>query len=539
MKKRQNSFVQGAAILGIAGLIVKIIGAVFRIPFANAVGPVGAAYYDAAYPYYSFLLVISSSGLPTAISKQVSESVALGDHRGAREVLDVSLILLTVIGLVTSLVMFFGAKTFAAITSFEQTVFSFRALAPSLLFVSIMCAYRGYLQGMQRMTGTALSQIVEQIGKLAIGLTLAIKLLPKGPEFAAMGALIGVSVSEFLALAVVFVFYMRRKKAFDAKAAKSNTEPAGFGPVAKALLLVAIPITIGASISPLTAMVDSALISRMLQSLGFSEEVSTTAYALLRTYVTTLINMPGVLTMALAMSLVPAISTRMTRRDFAGVRDASRMGLKLALIIGVPCAVGLFVLAEPILRMLYHKLTDAEIALAVDLMHTASVGVIFLSMVQSMTGVIQGLGRQMVPVVNLFIGFALKVITMIILMRIPSINIQGAAISTVICYAFAGVADTIYMMRRTKMPLRVLDLFGKPLIASLAMGGVVYLIYDFIAKSGRMTVATLLSVLVGVSVYGVLVIVFRMFSPDELEFIPGGSKLKKLMYRNERSRRAQ
>ena len=253
---------------------------------------------------------------------------------------------------------------------------------------------------------------------------------------------------------------------------------------------------------------------------------------------TTLINMPGVLTMALAMSLVPAISSRMARRDFAGVRDASRMGLKLALIIGVPCAVGLFVLAEPILRMLYHKLTDAEIALAVDLMHTASVGVIFLSMVQSMTGVIQGLGKQMVPVVNLFIGFVLKVITLIVLMRIPSVNIQGAAISTVLCYAFAGVADTIYMMRRTKMKLHAFDLFGKPLLASLAMGGVVYLIYDFIAKSGHVTVATMFSVLVGVSVYGVLVVVLRMFSPDELEFIPGGSKLKKLMYRN-RSKRAQ
>lgn len=538
MKKRQNSFVQGAAILGIAGLIVKIIGAIFRIPFANAVGPEGAAYYEAAYPYYSFLLVISSSGLPTAISKQVSASVAAGDHRGAREVLDVSLVLLAVIGLVTSLMMFFGAKTFAAITSFEQTVLSFRALAPSLLFVSVMCAYRGYLQGMQRMAGTAISQIVEQVGKLVISLTLAIKLLPKGPEYAAMGALIGISISEAMALAVIFLIYMRQKKSLDAKAAKSASEPAGFGRIAKGLLLVAIPITIGASISPLTAMMDSALIVRMLEGLGFSEELSTKAYALLRTYVTTLINMPGVLTMALAMSLVPAISSRMARRDFAGVRDASRMGLKLALIIGVPCAVGLFVLAEPILRMLYHKLTDAEIALAVDLMHTASVGVIFLSMVQSMTGVIQGLGKQMVPVVNLFIGFVLKVITLIVLMRIPSVNIQGAAISTVLCYAFAGVADTIYMMRRTKMKLHAFDLFGKPLLASLAMGGVVYLIYDFIAKSGHVTVATMFSVLVGVSVYGVLVVVLRMFSPDELEFIPGGSKLKKLMYRN-RSKRAQ
>ncbi len=531
MKKRQSSFVQGAAILGIAGLLVKIIGAVFRIPFANAVGPEGAAYYDAAYPYYSFLLVISSSGLPTAISKKVSESVALGDHRGARETLNVSLVLLACIGLATSLMMFFGAEAFAKITSFEKTVYSFRALAPSLLFVSVMCAYRGYLQGMQQMAGTALSQIAEQIGKLAIGLTLAIKLLPDGPEYAAMGALIGVSISELMALAVVFFFYMRRKRAFDARVAKSHSEKQGFGPVSKALLLVAIPITVGASISPLTGMVDSALIVRSLLGLGFTEEASTTAYALLRTYVTTLINMPGVLTMALAMSLVPAISSRMMRRDFTGVRDASRMGLKLALIIGAPCAVGLFVLAEPILHMLYPKLEPSELALAVDLMHTASVGVVFLSMVQSMTGVIQGLGKQMVPVLNLFIGFVLKVVTMLALMRIPSVNIQGAAISTVICYAFAGVADTVYMMRRTKLPVNAFDLFLKPLLASLAMGGVVHLVYRNFASGGRVSVGTLLSVTVGVGVYAVLIVALRMFSPDELDFIPGGGKLKKLMYR--------
>lgn len=531
MEKKQRSFVQGAAILGIAGLLVKIIGAVFRIPFANAVGTVGSCYYDAAYPYYSFLLVISSSGLPTAISKQVSERAAVNDYKGANEVLRVSIILLSAIGVVTSLLMFIGAGTFAAITSYEETVLSFRALAPALLFVSIMCAYRGYLQGMQMMTATALSQIMEQLGKLVIGLTLAIKLLPKGPEYAAMGALIGVSVSELMGLAVVYLFYRKRKKRFDALASRSDTKKRGFGRVAKSLMLVAIPITIGASISPLTGMVDSALIGRMLQNLGYTEEMSKTAYSLLRTYVTTLINMPGVLTMALAMSLVPAISSSVAKKDFSMVRGASRLGLKLALIIGIPCAVGLFALAEPILHMLYPKLTASELALAVDLMHTASIGVIFLSMVQSMTGVIQGLGKQMVPVFNLFIGFVLKVITMLILMSVPKINIQGAAVSTVVCYAYAGVADTIYMMRRTKMPVHAFDLFFKPALASAAMGGAVYIIFHKLSEGGHTTLATLTSVIVGVGVYALLVVLLKMFSRDELELIPGGGKLSRLMYR--------
>lgn len=531
MEKRQKSFVQGAALLGVAGLLVKIIGAVFRIPFANAVGPEGACYYDAAYPYYSFLLVISSSGLPTAISKQVSERVALDDYRGAKEVLSVSTTLLGVIGIITSLAMFFGANVFAAITSYPETVYSFRALAPALFFVSIMCAYRGYLQGMQQMAGTALSQIAEQLGKLIIGLTLAIKLLPKGPEYAAMGALIGVSVSELMGLIVVYLFYRKRKPELDRRAKRCAAEPKGFSKVAKALLAIAVPITIGASISPLTAMVDSALIGRMLTKLGYAEDVAKTAYSLLRTYVTTLINMPGVLTMALAMSLVPAISAKKATKDKNGVRITARLGLKLALIIGVPCAVGLFVLAEPILRMLYPKLTANELMLAADLMRTASIGVIFLSMVQAMTGVVQGLGKPQIPVFNLFIGFVLKVITMLILMSIKSVNIQGAAISTVVCYAYAGIADTIYMLRRTNAPLMLYDTFIKPITGSVAMGIVAHLAYKALAKSGHATIATIASVAAGVAVYAVAVILLKMLSKEELNYIPGGGKLKRIMYR--------
>ena len=151
-----------------------------------------------------------------------------------------------------------------------------------------------------------------------------------------------------------------------------------------------------------------------------------------------------------------------------------------------------------------------------------------------MTGVIQGLGKQMVPVFNLFIGFVLKVVSLLILMRIPSVNIQGAAVSTVICYAYAGVADTIYMIRRTKLPVNMFDIFLKPILASLAMGVVVYLIYDSVLAAGHATLATLLSVAVGVAVYAVLVVVLRMFSSDELSFIPGGGRLKAIIYKNGR-----
>lgn len=528
MEKKKVSFVQGAAILGIAGLIVKVIGAAFRIPLANTIGLIGTSYYDTAYPYYSWLLVISSSGLPTAISKMVSERVTLGDYRGAHRVFTTAMQILCCIGLLTSILMFFGSDYIARLHMLPEAAYCFKALAPALFFVALMCAYRGYMQGMQQMVPTAISQVVEQVGKLAVGLTLAFMLLDAGPEYAAMGALIGVTVSELLALIYVMLSYRRRWPKIRARLERSVRREVE--PVAGRLMAIALPITIGASISPLASVVDSALIIRILLKLGYAKETAQTAFSLMRTNVATLTNMPGVLTMALAMSLVPAISAFSAKRDHAGIQDTARLGLKLALIIGLPCAVGLFVLASPILAMLYPNLTEGELTLAVDLMHTSSIGVIFLSLVQSMTGVIQGMGKPNVPVFNLFIGFVLKVASLLALMNIPQINIQGAAVSTVVCYAFAGIADTIYVIRRAKLRLGLVDVLLKPVLSSGVMGFVVFMIYSFMQEMEHQVLPTLAAVAVGVFAYGVMAIYFRFFTREELAYIPGGQRIRKLMY---------
>lgn len=533
--KRQSngkSFVKGAAILGIAGLIVKLIGAVYRIPLNNIIGVEGMSFYEIVYPYYSWLLVISSSGLPTAISKLVSEKVTLGDYRGARRIFKIAFYLLVGIGLFTTALMFGFADALANFSGLPGAALSFRALAPALFFVSIMCAYRGYLQGMQYMTGTAVSQVIEQVIKLIVGFTLASSLLPKGPEYAAMGALIGVSASELVALIAIYFIYRAKKRNFDRRLNSSirfKTEPAS--KTLRSLLTLAIPITIGASIMPLTGIADSAMIMNIMTDTGFTQSVAQSAYSILRSNVTTLINMPAVLTVALAMSLVPAIAARMTEGDKRGMIAASRTGMKLSLIIGAPCTVGLFVLAKPIIALLFTALDESQLVLAEDLMHTASIGVLFLSVVQALTGVIQGLGRPMVPVVNLFFGGVLKVVTMVALMNNPAINIQGAAVSTVVCYAAAAILDCIYLLRKTGMTVNFYDVFLKPILASLIMGVAAHFSYKLILSTGHENLATLAAIFIAVAVYGVLVIVLKMFSKSDLELIPGGNKLAKLIYR--------
>lgn len=540
MKKQTKSavnagFVQGAAILGIAGLLVKIIGAVYRIPLANIVGESGMAYYEVAYPYYSWLLVISSAGLPTAISKLVSERIALGDIVGAKRVFRAALRLLFVIGIVTAVLLFVLSSPIANLSGAAPARYSLMALSPALLFVSVMCAYRGYLQGMQCMTGTAISQIIEQLIKLIFGFGLAflfVKTRPDAPESAAMGALIGVSVSELVALAVIKFYYDARIRnrslpvCVSTKGAKSGLR----GSIIKRLLAIAIPITIGASIMPVTGIADSVFIINFLEkhdiAMGIAEEIANenarVAYTVLRSYVTPLINMPAVLTLSLSMSLVPAISQAVTRKEKRIVNAASRTGIKLAMFIGAPCAAGLFILGGPIMSLLYSAVRNNQdrFIQAQQVMYIAAVGVLFLSLVQTLTGIIQGLGKPRVPVYFLALGGIVKVVSMLVLMQFTSMGILGAALSTVLCYAVAGIADTVYVIRKTRMNISYTDTFAKPLFSSIVMGFAVFAVYTLGSKLGHPTLATLASLCVGVAVYGGLMILLRPFSNSDLEFLP-------------------
>lgn len=539
---QEKSFVKGAAILAAAGLLVKLIGAVYRIPLSNIVGADAMGYYEVVYRYYSWLLVISSAGLPTAISRMVAQRVSCQDYRGAHQVFRTAFVLLLGIGVATSLFMFFGADLLSGITyaktaaqEVPKQALSFRALAPSLLLVSLMCAYRGYLQGLQRMTGTAASQVMEQAGKLAFGLVIARQMMSRGAEYAAMGALIGVSISELLGLIVIYVFYARQRPWLRRRIARSpKRNMPTFGAVAKRLGAIALPITIGASIMPLTGIIDSALVIRILQGIGFPVAQARMAYSLLYSFVTPIINMPAVLTVALAMSLVPAISGYLARQDFRSVQQAAATGMKLAITIGTPCSVGMFVLARPILAMLFQDLPQAQLTLAAELLQTACVGVVFLSLVQTLTGIIQGMGKQNVPVANLLFGGVIKVVVMVLLTRVEHINIQGAAVSTVACYAAAGILDMVYLIKKAKLKINAWDMFGKPIMASGLMGAAVHFSYRALSAGWGNTKATLAAVAAGVVLYGLLAGGMRFFSKEDLALIPGGARLSRLLYRGRR-----
>ena len=398
------------------------------------------------------------------------------------------------------------------------------------------------------MTGTALSQVAEQLIKLIAGLVLTKIMLKRGPEFAAQGALLGVTISEIAGLIVIAAFYYIKKANGFGLMLNRNDEifkPESNSSIIRQILVLAIPITLGASIMPLTGIADSAFILNSLKysskavhwakQSGIVTEFDTTsylveswaksAYSIFRSYVTTIINMPAVLTSALAMSLVPAISSYIASKKIKSAKKAATTAMKLSMLIGAPCAVGLFVLAEPILLLLYSSSLDnaGKVAMAASIMQISSIGVLFLSVVQALTGVIQGMGRPIIPVKNLLIGGILKVISMLILMQF--FNIYGAALSTVICYAVAAILDTAWLIRKMRLSINFFDVFAKPMIASITMGIYAAFVYNVLGCS---KIATLLAIMVGVGVYAVLLILMRMLDEVDLEFIPGGNRIAPL-----------
>jgi stage V sporulation protein B len=484
---QKQSLLRGALILSVAGVVVKVIGAVYRIPLASIITSEGMGYYGTAYPIYIFLLTISTTGIPTAISKMVSERIALGDRREAHRVFRISFTALFTVGVVFSVMLFAGSEILVNVLGNPKAYYAMLAVAPALFFVPIMSAFRGYFQGMQNMLPTALSQIFEQLGRVVVGFILAIALLPRGLEYAAAGASFGATSGAIAGIVVIYIIYALNRKQILGQVEKSpdlNALPART--ILNELLAIAVPITIGASVIPLMNMIDLGVVMRRLQSAGFSATEANSLYGQLTQMAATLVNFPQVITIALAASLVPAISESVAKGDREGIRKKSLVGLKAGVLIGLPAAVGLSALARPIMLMLYPKEPEAWAVLQV-----LALGFVFLALVQTATGILQGLGRPIFPVKNLLVGSVFKLVVSYSLTAIPSINIRGAALGTVVGYMVAGILNyrdvnrEIIIAELNKQKDRQCNTFLDDLVAAIASAACSKLAHNFVRKQAR------------------------------------------------------
>lgn len=519
--KKSQSFVEGALILMIANILVKVIGAVFKIPLNYLLGDDGMGYFGTAYTVYNWLFIVATAGLPVAISKMVAESRARGNQQEANRIFAVSYKLLGCIGVVGFLFLFFFADWCASIMASPDAASGIKALAPAILFVSIMSVYRGYFQGHQNMLPTAISEVSEALGKLTVGYCMALIFVSYGVDKAAAGAVFGVSAGAMLgavSLAIIHFFKKDKTAVPDAKQpVRSN------GTLLKELVRIAVPITIGASVFSLTSIIDAAMIMRRLQeSAHFSYDAANNLWGAYTGKSITMFNLVPTLITAISISIVPTIAAAFATRKYGEAQIATQRSLKITILLTAPCAVGMALMAGPILHLVFHS-TSAESTLSV-----LGYAIIFVSLVSLTNAILQATGHAVIPVIHMVIGGIVKIVVNYRLVGNPDINIVGAPIGTNLCYIVILALNLVSIHRIIKIKYNVVDLVLKPLAAVVAMGAVVVALKNATLSWGNV-LSTLVTIACAAVVYVTVLFAVGGMTEDDVAMLPKSHKLIPLM----------
>ena len=589
-RTKQNTFFGGAAILAVGIMVVKLIGMFYRIPLVNVIGEQGMADFNNAYNIYAVLLTISTAGLPVAVSKLVSEANALGRRNQVQKIFKLALALFLTLGTLSFLLMFFKADLLAGMMHDEKAAAGIRALAPAVICVGCLSAFRGYTQGHTNMTPTAVSQIIEALCKLVIGLALAYWLISNGAtqDVATAGAITGVTVGTVMALGYMILTYLRGRGSREL----SKDRPDEAGAILKSILQIAIPITLSSSMVGIVTVIDSSLVQGQLQRVllenpdswqlyqefidfsdltsamlvwqsGFSDgavanaatlaaqvadnvpaavavnelilDVSRTLYGNYSSALT-IYNLPTSLMAAITASVIPAVSAALARSDKPGAARVSGSALRITALLAFPMGVGLFVMGTPIIQLLFPALT-AEIA--GPLLSELGIATLFVCMMLVCNSILQAHGFVNLPVIEMLLGGLLKIFNNYNLVGMPSVGIYGAPFGNVLCFGLCMILDLIIISRVIPGRPSYVSVFAKPAAASALMGLGAWGVYGLASKvladaqgelsrSGNL-LATAAAIGVAVIIYGVLVIVLRAISKDDLKLMPKGEKIAKLL----------
>ena len=468
IEKSGHRFLQGAMILTVAGIVVKVIGSLNWIFLSWILGGEGIGIYQIAFPLYLLALSISDAGIPVAVSIITAERAALQDYRGAQRVFRLSFLLLLITGLVLSLLLFFGAGWLIEhrVIRDARAYYSIIALAPAIFLVTLLSSFRGYLQGWQMMTPTAVSQTVEQLLRVFTMLVFAHYLLPFGLEFAAGGASMGAGVGALGALGVLVWYYSRLRKKLQSKIQNEPAIPTDNETslsILRRLAALALPVSLSSLMLPVVANLDLLIVPLRLEVAGFTVGQATERFGYLTGMAVPLVNLATIVTASLAISLVPAVSRANSLRDRQEVVYRTAGAMRLANLTTIPFSVMLWILAEPVITMIYHAPGAAGVT------RVMAAGIFLLGLHQVTTGVLQGLGRTRIPVVNMGLAAVVKVVLNWILTAIPSMGIEGAGLATLADMGLAAGLNLYFVYRYTGYFIRVGDLM-KNIGAAAVMG---------------------------------------------------------------------
>lgn len=512
-RDRTGAFVGGAMVLATGSMVSRALGAVYRIVLPIVMGggqraALGMGLFQFAYPIFTVLVTLITTGFPLAISKLVAERLAAGDRRGADAVLRTARVVLPACALVLAVALWFLAPAVADhIAGDPQATLSIRAIAPAILTVSLASVYRGGFQGMQDMTPYAISQVLEQIARVLTMFALVIILLPVGIQWAAAGASFGATVGGATATAAIIVLWRQ------GGAARLAAPPGGHRNrrALENLFGLALPITTGALVLPLLNLANAAIVPIRLRAGGFGAHAMA-MYGVLSGYASPLVTAPSLFTAALAMSLLPAISAAVASGDRAGGSRRAAIGLRLALLFALPASVGLILLSGPLPRLLFHS-PAASRPLAV-----LAPTLLFLSLQQTSSGILQALGRPSLPVRHLGLGGILMVIVAWVLVARPGWNVTGAALGTTLAFAVASALNLRAAGRLLPGAVDWGGMAGRPVLATAAMAAAV-LAWEWVVR-GHDALAVAGGVVGGAVIYGAGLLVFGALRAEELQTLP-------------------
>ena len=534
-KIKKEGFMKGVVILMLSQIFIKIMGLMYRMYLTNreGFGDKGNAIYGSGFQIYALLLTISSIGVPNAVSKIVSERVAIGDHRGAHKVFKIALITFGTIGFLCSLFLFYMAKDIANNwIQIPEAEMSLTALSPSIFFVSIICVIRGYFNGRQCIKVTANSQTIEQIFKMTLTIIIVeILAIISGTDTSIMagGANIATTISSILCFVYLYIYYSTVKKEIAREVKDSvNYRYKGIIKIIKEILCVSIPMSLTPILSTINKNIDSVTVVRGLKNF-MSESMAKAEYGILTGKVDTLVTMPMSFNIAFTTALVPSVSSAKATGEWKNAKKRIEFSILITILIGLPCSIGMIIFAQPILNLLFPNQVSGAFILQVS-----ATSILFIVLEQTISGVLQGIGKPMAPAIALSIGVIVKFIINSVLIPVNPKEFlfggpSGAAIATTICHMIASIIDIKIMKKYIKLEINKKDYIIKPILACIMMGICSICTYKILLSIISEKLCTIISIFVAIVVYIMSALCLKIFSKSNMYMIPFGQKLYKIL----------
>lgn len=537
--KKQN-FLQGALILMAASLIVKVFGAIFKIPLTNIIGVSAMAYFNTAYSFYVIFYMISTAGIPVALSKMISSADAKGNKKEVDKIFKVAYILFFILGLAGSLFMITFAKKYSGYVKLSGLEYAITAITPTLFFMCITSAYRGYFQGMKNMAPTAISQVIGAIGKLFLGLIVAIIAVNLGApdHMVAAYTILGITVGSIGSTLFLSIYKkISDKKSVDFELSTQQVTPSG--KLLKELIEIAIPITLSATILSLTNTIDTTFMVRRLAYAGTAVKEATKIMGAYTSMSVPLFNLTPNLIYPFAISVIPSITAMHVNRRTEDARNTISSTFRIASLISIPCSLGLSIFARPIVSLLYDSKDTillpfqneevSAINVAAEMLSILSIAIFFVAMVSVTNGVLQAYGKEKLTIISTTLGILFKVVLNYVLIGTKSINYYGAPLSTLVCYFVITALNFYFLVKYCGYYPKVIQTVLKPLASALIGVGASAFIYKLIFEKLGASLSTVISIFIAAILYFVIIFAIKGVDKEDIRMLPKGDKLVNLL----------